>query len=218
MEYVFSQAEKDAALAFARARAEKDGAYYTARGNKEAKVSADVTNGVLGEFAARALLQNTFPGAEVSEVDFTVHKVGKKSYKPDFTVTVGDYAMGVQVKMHVCGRYTNIRPAFLFQKPGIGKHRDREILHIQPGGSSSELFVGVLGFVTDPDKIKSDGLVHTDAVADEATVIGPFSMQTIVDMNLWQEPDALKVRQSGKKRALVAAELCQKVEAIQGFA
>lgn len=216
MEYTYTRAEQDSVLAFAVARAKSDGSYYKKRGNIEEKVRSDVVNGALGEFAARALLVEKFPTATVSEVDLTVYAIKDKSYKPDFVVEFNGYPVSVHVKMHVCGRYSTIRPSFLFQKPGVGLHRDRELLTIKPNGESSDLFVGVLGFVTDPAKKRADGSVPVNAVADKATVIGPFSFQQIVDQNLWHEPDAEGVRRRGKKIALLAQELCEKVPAIQG--
>lgn len=203
-------------LAFAVERAKSDGSYYKKRGNIEDKVRSDVMNGALGEIAARALLVRTFGAvASVSDVDLTVYAVSNKSYKSDFVVDFNGYLVSVHVKMHVCGRYNTIRPSFLFQKPGVGLHRDRELATIKPNGQSSDLFVGVLGFVEDANK-RADGSTPKQAVADKATVIGPFSFQQIVDQNLWHEPDAEGVRRRGKKIALLAQELCEKVPAIQG--
>lgn len=221
MDYTFTDEEKASVRAFSAARAQQDGGYYRNRGNIVSKVKADVSNGALGEIATKRLLMELFPQAEVSEVDMELHSIGsaQKNYKADFTLTFpGGFIINVMVKMHLCGRYKTIRPAWLFQKPGSGRHRDNEIAKIMKGGDSQDLFVGVLGYCTDKTKFKEDGFLPADAIADQARVLGPFSLQTIVDEDIWQEPDAYGVRSRGYKRALVAEELCEKIQPIVAIA
>jgi hypothetical protein len=151
-----------------------------------------------------------------------VYEVGQKSWDPDFTVTFAP-AVGipdpirVHVKTFVCERYPHIPPSWMFQKDGKGDQCDKDLMRIQPGGDATDWLVGVLGCVNDPAKRTWNGLVREKAVADYGVVYGPYQMQTIVDKNLWREPEAETLQQKGNRRVLWAMDLQEKVPPIVGF-
>lgn len=203
----FTCDEMQSCAQFAALRYEQSGDYYRERHSRPEKVKADTTNGTLGEIAAqRALVEQFGHTATVSEVDFTLYKGKQKTWDPDLYVTFRGYEahapIRVQVKTHVCNRYRGAIPkSFMFQKPGTGAHEDKHLAQIKVGGSSTDWFMGVLGYVKDKSKLARNGCVRDDAVADFGVVVGPYSLQSIVDAGIWRPPEAasLNLKQCKKQ-------------------
>ena len=210
----FSAPEVEACTRFAELRYQQSADYYRERHSSPGKVKADTTNGTLGEIAAKSALENMFgDAATVSDVDFTLYEGKQKKWDPDLYVTFRGYEahdpLRVQVKMHVCNRYHGKVPtSFMFQKPGTGKHEDKHLAKIVPGGNSTDWFVGVLGYVRDHSKLTWDGTVRHDAVADFGVVYGPYPMQKIVDADIWRAPEAISLNaEQCKKQCLWLKDL-----------
>lgn len=188
--YSFSDEDVRVVKCFASKRAQ-DAAHYAKRGNNPEKVYADVANGALSEIAAYKALSCAFPDAFVSKPDLAYKSVKKKSWDPDFLIKFGKDDHSALVKCHVksflTGRFGgNIKDSFMFQK-GAGNHADRDISRIQSGGNSTDLFIPVVNRVQDYESGIIDS-VETSAIADCCTVYGPYSMQDIVNENLWEKP------------------------------
>ena len=221
--YKFTEEEQRLAGEFAEKSKNRGAFYARKRASRSLKTKFDIHNGALGEFAARRLLCNLFgKHASVSEVDLNVYDVSRKSWDPDLTVTFDetlgfDKPVSVHVKTHVCGRYPDIPPSWVFQKDGKGDQCDKDLLRIQPGGSATDWLVGVLGCVTDPSKINWDGRVKEMAIADYCAVYGPYQMQTIVDKQLFREPEAIILQKNGNRRVLWAIDLERDVPPILGL-
>ena len=216
--------DKDVAVAteFADRRARRDRLHYATRGSRLAKVRSDFANGALGEIAAWHALRHIFGDhAEVGAPDFDMHHVRHKSYDPDLHLCFKSDRLSdvrAQVKMHVCYRYgRDVPPSFMFQKPGDGAHEDKHLARIVPNGDSTDWLVGVLGFVTDPEKLTYNR-VKSDAVADFAVVTGPFLMQDIVDQDLWRRPSHRSLQAHGaKKQCVWLSDLHEKVRRVAGM-
>ena len=188
--YSYTEQDMNVAKFFASKRAQ-DAAHYAKRGNNPKKVYADVANGALAEIAVHRALSATFPQAFVPQPDLAYKSVRKKSWEPDFMIRFGKEEQNVSVKCHVksflTGRFGgNIKDSFMFQK-GHGNHADRDISLICKGGNVLDLFVPVVNRVQDFESGVLDS-VETNAIADCCTVYGPYSMQDIVDKNLWKKP------------------------------
>lgn len=222
--YDFTQDEKDACQRFAERRIGQSAHYYAERHSRKNKMVQDTTNGTLGEIAAHHSLKHMFgQHAEVSPVDLTLYEGKEKSWDPDLYVTFCAYPdappVRVQVKMHVCHRYGHEVPlSFMFQKPGYGRHEDKHLAKIKPGGNCKDWFMGVLGYVTDRNKLDWKGCVRHDAVADFAVTIGPYPLQTIVDKNIWRVPEYASLQKEAcKKQCLWLQDLQDHIPAISGI-
>lgn len=220
--YEFTPEDIVVATEFAKARSHRDRVHYATRGSAKRKVTADFANGALGEIAAWHALTNMFGNrASVGAPDFSIHTMRCKSYDPDLHLSFEEGVPDVraQVKMHVCYRYGHdVPPSFMFQKPGTGPHEDKHLAQIVPQGHSNDWLVGVLGFVTDPDKV-SHNRVKSDAVADFAVVTGPFLMQDIVDRDLWRRPSHRSLQARGtKKQCVWLSDLTAHTRRVAGMA
>lgn len=222
--YDVTAADLAVATAFAQARAERDGRHYLDRNSAAYKLMQDHTNGALGEIAAQHALAHLFQGAEaiVSDPDFTVFDVGRKSFAPDLQVAFPrDVVAHAQVKTHVCFRYGDrVPPSFMFQRAGTRRHQDKHLAALTKGGGNhSEWLVGVLGYVNDPRKLTDDGRVRRDAIADFCVCHGPWLMQDIVDRDLWREPSLRSLRQQrAQKRCVWLSDLQAHARRVTGLA
>jgi hypothetical protein len=217
----FTEAELAVCTAFADRRAQRDRKHYEQRNSKGSKIRVDMINGGLGEIAAHCAMLRAFGEvADIPPPDFALHTVQQKSWDPDLYATFHGCAEPVraQVKMHVCHRYNNTVPkSFMFQRAGSGRHEDKHLRTLRPGGDSQDWLVGVLGYVTDPAKLTANGSVRSDAVADFAVVCGPYPLQSVVDQNLWRPPSHRRLREArSKKRCLWLSDLEAKVPRITG--
>jgi hypothetical protein len=221
--HAYTESERAEARRFAEQSKGRGKFYAAKRASRSGKTMTDIENGALGEFAARRLLCDMFgKSASVSEVDLEVYDVSQKSWDPDLLVTFKPHVgmsepVRVHVKTFVCDRYPHIPPSWMFQKDGNGDQCDKDLMRIQPGGNATDWLVGVLGCVNDPKKRLWNGLVRETAIADYAVVYGPYQMQTIVDKELWREPEAETLQDKGNRRVLWALDLQENVPTIVGF-
>ena len=221
--HAFTDEERALARAFAEKSKNRGKFYARKRASRSGKTETDIENGALGEMAARRLLVSLFgEHATVSEVDLEVYDVSRKSWEPDFTVTFAPHVnspepIRVHVKMFVCDRYPHIPPSWMFQKSGRGDQCDKDLMRLKPGGDATDWLVGVLGCGNDPAKRDWNGRVKETAIADYGVVYGPYQMQTIVDKELWREPEAETLQEKGNRRVLWALDLQENVPAITGF-
>lgn len=153
MEYTFSEDQRRVAKEFARASL-SDGARskcYGSRGNdtRSEKLFSDFANGALAEMAGHAMLKLVFPGAKVSEPDFTVYKVNKKSFDADITLKFEDKdgnkkeQVNALVKSFFKSRDVDFAPSFCFQKVNGRRHADKELSHLKRGVATPPTFWSV---------------------------------------------------------------------------
>lgn len=197
MEYTFSEDQRRVAKEFARASL-SDGARskcYGSRGNdtRSEKLFSDFANGALAEMAGHAMLKLVFPGAKVSEPDFTVYKVNKKSFDADITLKFEDKdgnkkeQVNALVKSFFKSRDVDFAPSFCFQKVNGRRHADKELSHLKRGGDATDLLVCAL--VVDSHYDKGDWAnADPEKVGDCCVVYGPFAMQDVEDQSLWRDP------------------------------
>lgn len=216
-DYTFSDQDLQIARAFASKRTQ-DAAHYARRGNDPQKVFADVVNGALAEIAVHHALRRMYPKASVPPPDLTFKSVKKKSWDPDFQIRFGKDGNNAVVKTHVkswlAGRFGgNIKDSFTFQKD-TGRHRDRDIARIRPGGNATDLFIPVVNKLQDYENGVIDS-VDSCAIADCCTVYGPFGMQDIVDANLWKPPKKLALR--AFKRVLYLHDIFENIAVVENI-
>jgi len=197
MEYTFTEKQRLAAREFAAASL-SDGARskcYGNRGNdtRSEKLFSDIANGALAEIAGKSLVELVSPKeAKVSEPDFTVHKVNKKSFDADITLEFvhkdgNKDQVNVLVKSFFKSRNVDFAPSFCFQKVSGRRHTDKELSHLKQGGDSTDVLVVAL--VMD-SRFENGDWANADPekVGDCCVVYGPFAMQDVEDQSLWRDP------------------------------
>lgn len=208
MDYSFSDAQRDAARAFARDRLPTSlGCYKSRRANRnEDKIYSDIANGALGEMAAEYMLKTVFGTAatSISSPDFAVYETAEKSFDPDMVMTFGDTRIKTHVKSFFGSRQTNYKPSFCFQKVKGDSHVDKDLAHIVKGGEALDLLVVVL--VKD-SAYESGDWTNADCenIGNCCTAFGPFSLQDVEDNDLWRDPYSVRVKNN--KRVLYLEDL-----------
>lgn len=208
MDYSFSDAQRDAARAFARDRLPTSlGCYKSRRANRnEDKIYSDIANGALGEMAAEYMLKTVFGSyaTSVSSPDFAVYETAEKSFDPDMVMTFGDTRIKTHVKSFFGSRQTNYKPSFCFQKVKGDSHVDKDLAHIVKGGEALDLLVVVL--VKD-SAYESGDWTNADCenIGNCCTAFGPFSLQDVEDNDLWRDPYSVRVKNN--KRVLYLEDL-----------
>ena len=218
MDYSFSDAQRDAARAFARDRLPTSLVCYKSRraNRNEDKIYSDIANGALGEMAAEHMLKTVFGSyaTSVSSPDFTVYETAEKSFDPDMVMTFGDTKIKTHVKSFFGSRRTNYKPSFCFQKVKGESHVDKDLAHIVKGGEATDLLVVVL--VKDSAWERGDWTnADCENIGNCCTAFGPFAMQDVVDEDMWREPYSVRVKNN--KRVLYLEDLLtlQVVESIE---
>lgn len=209
MDYTFSDTQLATARAFAEDRLPTSlRCYKNRRANRdETKIFADIANGALAEMAAEHMLRAMFESSasSISSPDFTVYETAaEKSFDPDMTMMFGDATVKTHVKSFFTSRKTNYKPSFCFQKAEGERHTDKDLAHIVKGGQALDLLVVVL--VKDSHYERGDwASAGIDGIGDCCTAYGPFSMQDVVDMDLWRAPYSVRVKNN--KRVLYLHDL-----------
>lgn len=211
MDYPFSAQQVAAARAFASDRLPTSlDCYKNRRANQnQDKVFADIANGALAEMAAEHMLRLVFEASatSISGPDFTVYETAaEKSFDPDMTMVFGDTTVKTHVKSFFTSRKTNYEPSFCFQKTEGDRHTDKDLAHIKKGGNALDLLVVVL--VKDSHYERGDWAnAGVDGIGDCCTAYGPFSVQDIVDNDLWRAPYSVRVQNN--KRVLYLKDLLE---------